>query len=296
VRRDRLTGSTGRAALSWVVAIIALGGIAGCNDDSSSAATPAAAKPSLGAEVVQLRRDVVLQRVEVTVENHGGSAVMVERIGLAVPGFEIPGPLRKDEPLPAGSVVNLPIPYDGVTCPADGPPQVGVPRVTLQVRQGDDPESQTVRVKARDADGLLERIATRACAVERVADAVDLRFDDRWRLEKTADGDVLHGTLRATLLEGGPRTISMVAGAVMYGLRPDTPTADPLASLTPDHPEARIPVVAYTARCSGHAIGEIKQPYAFLVWVSEPGQDEDLAVNPTVDDPTKQALRQICAF
>ena len=291
----RLTGAMARTVLSCAVGVAALVGLAGCNDDTSSAAAPTAAKPSLGAEVVQLRRDVVLQRVEVTVENHGDSDVMVERLGLSVPGFTIPGPLRKDEPLLAGSVVNLPVPYDGVQCPADGPPRIGEPRVTLQVRQGDDPTSRTVRVKARDADGLLHRIAARACAVERVGDAVDLRFADQWRLEKTAEGDVLHGVLQAKLLEGGPRTISMVAGAVMYGLRPDTPTAEPLASLTPDHPEARVPVVAYTARCSGHAIGEIKQPYAFLVWVSEPG-DEDLAVNPIVGDPTKQALRQICAF
>jgi hypothetical protein len=54
-------------------------------------------------------------------------------------------------------------------------------------------------------------------------------------------------------------------------------------------------VVAYTARCSGHAIGEIKQPYEFLVWVSTPGGGE-LAVTLTVAERTKLALRQICAF
>ena len=54
-------------------------------------------------------------------------------------------------------------------------------------------------------------------------------------------------------------------------------------------------MVAYTARCSGHAIGEIKQPYEFLVWVSTPGGGE-LAVTLTVAERTKLALRQICAF
>jgi hypothetical protein len=244
---------------------------------------------------VQLRRDVVLKRLEVTVENAGNQDVVVERIKLAIDGFEMPGSLRKDEPLLAGTAVNLPVPYQGVQCPPGGPPKIGPARVTMVVRRGDDPTSRTVQVRARDADGLLDRIATRACAVEQVADAVDLRFDDTWRLEKTVDGDVLHGFLQAKLLEGGPRTISQVAGAVMYGLRPDTPTPEPLASLSPDHPQARIPVVANVARCSGHAIGEIKQPYAFLVWVSQPGGKE-LAVTPTVGDPTKQALRQICAF
>ena len=85
---DRLTGPMARAVLSCAVGLVALGGLAGCDSDDTSGATPAAAKPSLGAEVVQLRRDVVLQRVEVTVENHGDSDVMVERIGLTVPGFD----------------------------------------------------------------------------------------------------------------------------------------------------------------------------------------------------------------
>ncbi len=111
----RPTGRSARAVLTLAVGLVALSALAGCDGDSTSGATPAAAKPSLGAEVVQeLRRDVVLQRVEVTVENHGDSDVMVERLGLSVPGFQIPGPLRKDEPLLAGSVVNLPVPYDAV--------------------------------------------------------------------------------------------------------------------------------------------------------------------------------------
>ena len=176
-----------RAVLSCAVGLVAVGGLAGCDkDDTSSSAAPAAAKPSLGAEVVQLRRDVRPAAGRGDGREPGDSEVMVERIRLAIPGFAIPGPLRKDEPLSAGTEVNLPVPYDGVRCPADGPPQIGPARVTMQVRQGDDPTSRTVRVKARDADGLLDRIATRACAVERVADEVDLRFADRWRLEHTS--------------------------------------------------------------------------------------------------------------
>ena len=42
-------------------------------------------------------------------------------------------------------------------------------------------------------------------------------------------------------------------------------------------------MVAYSQRCTGHTIGEIKKPYEFLVWVSTPN-GEDLAVTPTVGE------------
>jgi len=85
----------------------------------------------------------------------------------------------------------------------------------------------------------------------------------------------------------------------MYGLAPDESAGaapDPLASLTPAQPDARVPVMAYAARCDGHTKGEIKKPFEFLVWVGPPGDDEPVAVTPEVGDATKLALRQICAF
>jgi hypothetical protein len=54
-------------------------------------------------------------------------------------------------------------------------------------------------------------------------------------------------------------------------------------------------VLAYAGRCTGHVIGEIKQPYAFLVWVGRPGE-EPVAVTPAIGQPTKDALRLVCAF
>ena len=286
-----------RSAASAVVVAVLLC-LPACQDHPTASRAPAAAGPTVTAEVVQLRRDQVLQRVEVAVHNAGSAELFVKRLRLQVDGFDLPGALRKDEPLPAGQVVNLPVPFSGVSCPADGPPQIGPPRVTLDVRYGDDPRSRTVRLTADDRDGLLLRIATRACAVEHVLRDVDLRFSDHWRLERAAKRDVLHGVLVARLRHGGRRTITQVDGAIMYGLRPDASVGAvpaPLAALTPERPEARIPVISYAARCTAHTIGEIKKPYEFLVWVSTPGGGE-LAVTPTVGDGTKAALRQVCAF
>jgi hypothetical protein len=56
-----------------------------------------------------------------------------------------------------------------------------------------------------------------------------------------------------------------------------------------------IPVLAYAGRCTGHVIGEIKQPYGFLVWVGRPGA-EPVGVTPAIGQPTKDALRLVCAF
>lgn len=264
---------------------------------TACATTPAgkgaAARPEVTAQIVQLRRDQVLERVEVSLDNSGADDVVVEHIALTVPGFAPQGPVGKDSPVPAGQVVNLPVPYGEVGCPAAGPPRVGRPTVTLRLRTG--PRVRTLRVTARDPDGLLQRIATRACAVREVSRQVRLRLGDRWRLERTPEGTVAHGLLQVRHVAGPAREVTQVAGAIMYGLRPGAGAAGPLATVSPARPVARVPVVVWAARCDGHTIGEIKKPFEFLVWVSRPDGD-DLAVTPSVGEPTKAALRHVCAF
>jgi hypothetical protein len=252
----------------------------------------------MAAQIVQLRRDQVLERVQVAVTNRGSEPVVVERLRLAVEGYRSPAAVRKDSPIPAGQVVNLPWTHGSVRCSSDGKPAVGAATVTLQVRRESATEATTVRLTPRDPDRLLERIAERACTVERIMREVDLRFGDTWRAEQTRDGVVLHGELLARLSTDEPRIVTQVAGAIMYGLRPDEsagPISDPLARLTPGRPSASIPVLAYAARCDPHTIGEIKKPFEFLVWVGEPGA-EPVAVTPQVAQPTKDALRLACAF
>ncbi|HET7689989.1 MAG TPA: hypothetical protein VFK41_06410, partial [Nocardioidaceae bacterium] len=177
-------------------------------------------------------------------------------------------------------------------------PRVGDAVVTLRVGPSAQGGVDTVRVAGRDPSGLLQRIATRACAVQDVARQVELAFADRWRLERTADGTLAHGRLRARLVAGPARDITQVAGAIMYGLRADEgggDVPDPLAALTPEQPEASVPVVVWAARCDAHTKGEIKKPYEFLVWVRGP-DGEELAVTPGVGEPTRLALRHVCAF
>jgi hypothetical protein len=259
---------------------------------------PASSELRLVAEIDQLRADQVLDRVQVGLVNSGDQAVVVESLHVRIPGFRSPKAVAKDSPVFPSVPVNLRWPYGEVTCGPDAAPEVGRPVVTLRAHTESDPTPRTVRLPATDPQGILQRIADRTCAVERVNRDVVLEFEDTWRAERGPDGVVLHGRLRARLRGDDPREITEVRGAILYGLRPDESTGavpSPLARLTSRRREASIPVAAYAARCDGHTIGEIKKPYEFLVWVAASGE-EPIAVTPAVGQPTKDALRLACSF
>jgi len=272
----------------WLVVAALLSACSG--DPGDTDAEPDA--PELAAEVVQLRRDEVLERVEVALENTGPETVVVESLRLRVPGFRAAGAVPKDSPVPPGQVVNLPTPYGGVRCPGSGEPRIGRPVVTVRVHTAPESRSRRVSIDAGDG-GLLTRIARAECTARRLAREVDVRFGSRWRLEKVGGDVVVHGTLEARLLADQPRDLTQVAGTVIYALRADAAGGQALASLTPARPRASVPVTVSVASCSGHARGETKKPYAFLVWVGPPG-GEQLAVNPGVDAASRAAFRRVC--
>ena len=297
----------------WVALLgvpLLAGPLAGCANDAEP---PQQAEPRLRAEIVQLRRDQVLNRIEVALENTGPQRVVVRRLRVRIPGYRSGGPVAKDSPVAPGTTVNLPWEYGRVRCGSAGAPDVGAAVVHLHLRVDGASEPTRLRLEAGDPDDLLQRIATRTCTVQRVTREVELRFGDEWRLDRDGGRDVLRGTLLARLRVDQPREVSQVSGAIMYGLRADVPAEpdgsggpegagnhevevpDPLATLTPAQPTASIPVVAYAARCDGHTIGEIKTPYEFFVSVGPPGQ-EPVAVIPQVGEATKAALRKVCTF
>jgi hypothetical protein len=286
-----------RQSIALAVALLAvLVGLTACRDGSASASRKSD-PPQLRTEVVQLRRDYVLHRVEVSVTNRSRSAITVDRLRLSVKGFELPGWLNFDAPLPPGQTVNLPVPFRATECPPSGDPKIGKPHVDVRTSDSTGVE-HGVKSNAAVSYDLLQRLATRSCVVQRVTHDVALSFDDTWSLRHTATGNVLDGALRVRLLNGGSRRIMQLIGANMYALRPLRPPADasaPLAIVTPDRPVATIPVVARAGRCDGHTKGEIKQPYEFLVWVAH-SHDAGIAITPQVGEATKTALRKICAF
>lgn len=266
----------------------------GCG--GSDPAATAAAAPRLGAEIVQLRRDEVLRRVEVAVTNRTRAPVTVESIELRVPGFGGGGVVPKGEPVLAGQLVNLPTPYGEVRCTDDGRARVGRPRVVIRVHTERDPTSRRVVLRPRDPGGLLDRIGAGECLARRLTREVSLTFDPHWRRTGTGEAAAVHGTLRARLNTEQPRDLTQVAGTVIYGLAPEAAAGrpvDPLARLTPEQPVALVPVVVTRSRCDGHARGETKKPYAFLVWLAPPGGAEQ-AVSPVVSAADQAAFDQVC--
>jgi hypothetical protein len=283
--------------LAPVVAVLAA---VSCNGAGASSPESTSVLKGLAAEVDQLRSDVPLNRVEIGVVNGGDETVIVDSLHVRIPGFRSGERLQKDSPVKPGLTVNLPWPYGTVRCTRESAaPKVRPPIVTLQVHTESDPESRTLRLTATDKTKVLQRIADRTCEVERVGREVSLAFGDTWRPETRPDGVVvLHGTLQARLLIDEPREVTEMRGAIMYAIEPDSsvgPVPSPLAALSTERRDASIPVLAYAGRCTGHVIGEIKQPYAFLVWVGRPGE-EPVAVTPAIGQPTKDALRLVCAF
>jgi len=296
-----VTGSTlvpvrGRRAATWFgraatgCALVLL--VTGCGGSDPAPQPPPRSAPELSAEIVQLRRDEALQRVEVGITNHAKVPVEIQTIDLRVPGYSGGGPQPKNEPLPPGQAVNLPTPYGEVTCPDTGDVQVGEATVVVQVRRASDPTSYTVELTPTDPRDLVHGIAASTCLAQRLTGEVSLSFGP-WRQSGSGDDTVLHGTLRARLKADSPVDVTQLAGTVIFDLLPGDPSASPLAHLTPDDRQVDIPVLLRQARCDGHARGEIKKPYAFLVWLGPPG-GEQRAVNPPVGDRDAAAFEAVC--
>ncbi|MGH8969369.1 MAG: hypothetical protein ACRDV1_05420 [Actinomycetes bacterium] len=234
-------------------------------------------QPALSAQVIQERRDAVLRRFSVAVENLETRPIVVTRLRLVVPGFDSPGPIAKDSPIPPGQVVNLPWSYGRPRCPpGEATPEAGTPRVALRVRVGTD-EPAEVRLVPTIRDGVIGRTLQGECLARRIRREVSLTFGP-WRVAGSGDDVRLRGTLEVRLRDPRrARAVTQVAGSVIYDLAPDGPSRAPLARVDASAPAASVPVVVTQARCDGHAVGEVKKPYAFLVWLAEPGGPEQAA-------------------
>jgi hypothetical protein len=263
--------------------------------DDSAGSSGRVASPQLAVQVVQLRRDEALGRVELAVRNRGDVDVVVDRLRLDLAGFTGGGWVPKDSPVPAGQVVNLPTPYGRPRCPADGEPTLGRVSVRLRIHTAENPTPWSVRLVPSDSRPLLGRILGSLCLQDRLSREVRLGFGPTWRSEGSGDATRLHTTLEARLAPGeAPQQITQLAGTVIYNLEADG-GAPPYATLDAAHPTASIPVVLSQARCTGHAKGETKQPYRFLVWLGPPGTDGQ-AVEFPVTDADRARLRAVCAF
>jgi hypothetical protein len=230
----------------------------------------------------------------VAVTNTGSEPIRVERLQLTMPGYAAGPQVPKDSPIPPGLTVNLSTAYGEVRCAGDASSAAGRAAVRLRVRIDGGP-STDVSLTPRDPDGLLERIHARECLAERLGEAVEVRFGQRWRQAGRGEDVRLHGHLEVRLVDDERTSFALtqVGGTVIYRLAPDGPVAEPLTLVDATRPRASVPVVVSVARCDGHARGEAKQPYAFQVWLAEPGGPEQPMTVP-VTAADRAALRAVC--
>ncbi|MGZ4592692.1 MAG: hypothetical protein ACXV3C_02420 [Actinomycetes bacterium] len=293
-----MRGTVGRQAPLWAAVVsflVVTAVVAGVLHlrDGSTAGGAALDAPRVSVQVVQLRRDEVIGRVELAVSNDGTGAVVIDRLRLRSGGFTGGGWVPKSSPVPAGQVVDLPTPYGDARCPSQGQPRLGRVSVDLRLHAADDPRPRSVTLTPTRSRVLLTRILRSLCVTERLTSEVALSFGPRWSAEGTGDAASLHTTLEAVLTPGSPpRDVTQVSGSVIYAMAAET-SATPFARLDAAHPRASIPVVVRAARCTAHAKGETKQPYKFLVWLGPPGTPGQ-AVELPVSAADQERLRAVC--
>lgn len=252
---------------------------------------PAAPEPEAGpdvaASVVQLRHEEPTTALHVRVMNIGDEPVEVARVGLAGPSLRsapTPPVVLESGLIRPGEMMTAPGTYEPPDCAAAGEPAVAA----VVLADGRHVEA------AVDAAGQLvvDRIVSRLCLVEEVAEAVDLRLLSRWRPD-TVDGEpVLAGTLAADRVPDGSGAtvrITLLTGSVLIDFAA-APAALPVD--VGDDP-VRVPVtLGPTGRCDEHALSQSQQTFQLSTYVELDGAAEQRLV--TVPDlRTQRELQRL---
>lgn len=251
-----MTATTRRQVALLVAAAVATGcggqGAPPAGGPAQPSPTPvAAADLGLTAEVRQYRRDVALDRLEVTVTNGGDRPVLLATVALDSPGLSASG-VTTDARLEPGRRVDLVTAFGSATCPAPGAPEGSAGDATVRLTVGVDgaPPVPVVLTLAAPVP-VLDLVHARLCARQERERAYTLGWTGQWQRADDATGPALRGALRlrrgdavgAVLLTG--RASNIVATVEV----PGAPTG-----LDADAGERDVPVLLRVQRCDGHAL------------------------------------------
>jgi hypothetical protein len=244
----------------------------------------AAPTPPLAAEVKQYRGDIAKRTVAVTVQNRGDRDVLVRSVDLDAGGFADDPPAEVAAEVPAGSQVDLRVPYGEVRCGGARPSTADAAR--LDVRDADG-HSHQVRL-ALAPGGLLDRLHARECAARALLAVIDVRLSPQW----SRAGTELRGALVLERRSGqDPVTVVEPGGNVLFTVRPARP-ATPLATLAADAAAFELPLRITATRCDVHAFADSKRSYVFGVYLTL-GSGEPQLVTTTADRVLQRQLDQL---
>jgi hypothetical protein len=126
---------------------------------------------------------------------------------------------------------------------------------------------------------LLQRLQTRDCALERIADVASVEFTPTFRAG-TANGEpALIGAIVVTRRPGGdastPLRITGVLGSVLLVLAPVNGEKSLPAELAPGQRELRIPVALTSkSNCPDHSLSQSLQTFFMNIYLRLPGDPE----------------------
>jgi len=247
-------------------------------------------QPQLAGTVQQYREDEVQGLLQVSLTNRGPSAVVIERIELAWPGFAESPRAEPDYRLGPGITADLPLALAPADCSASDDPQDQGPTApaVAHIRLAG---GASVEVPLPDSPAL-GRAFTADCRRQHIASEVQLAFGPDWVRGGQGADSVLTGSLELTRRDAvGEVAVVSVDGSVLLALALEGDPGPVGARLPPDEDTARFPVVARsTLRCDGHSLGESKKTFVFDVAVNlGDGEDRPYALTP---DATGRALMQ----
>lgn len=252
--------------------------------DTNQSVGPALVVSDVAAVVSQTREDIAAgARFQVLLTNAGSSPFTLTSVALSSPGFEPAAASVRHDLFPPGVRYALPTAYGEARC--DSEPLPAQARVVLH-REGGPHVRLLVPLTSKD--GLLQRIHDGECRERDLHSRVGVEL-----VGLAPDGDVLRGHLRLTRgRQVGSVTLTELRGTVLFGWGPRDP-----AVLGADGSRVDVPVSIGTLTCSGHVIGETKQPYLFSAYLSlggEPPTALKIPVSQAQKDALQALLRRVC--
>ncbi|GAB7047116.1 hypothetical protein [Catenuloplanes indicus] len=239
-----------------LIGVVVLGAAAAC-----AAAPSDVPEVPLSAELVQHRTDQVARTVKIQLSNRGDAPVQVVRAELRSPSFTGAGPIDTDTLVLTGDVrTDIRIGYGRGVCTGPARTLTAEPATAvLGVRNGDG--VREVALPLPHPSELLTSLLRADCEQAEVARVATATLTG---LAERPDG-ALDATVRLTRTGGTePVRMTEIRGSVLYTL-----TAAPgTHTLAAGAATLDVPLTIDANRCDPHALGEVKKPYEFPVWLA----------------------------